>query len=459
MSVRRASNDFENPFLTRPVGRLFLANALPMAVVLSMGGVLNLVDGIFVGRLVGARALAAISLGFPVVMVLTALATLAGGGMASLLARRLGAGQRDAAGAVFASAHGLILAMSLCLIALSALLGPALLSSLASGDTALAREAGHYLWILILGSPVQLALGLHADALRNEGRAATIAGLSVVVNLLNIGANWLAIAVFGLGLAGSALGTVAAQAVGLALLLAVRLRDPALLPLRDLARFGWLRGWRPILALGLPLSLSFIGMALVATVTILAIGSHPERAAAGIAAYGVATRLLGFAFLPQMALALTLQSIAGHNTGAGRHDRAGLALKIALAAGFLWCLAVSLTCGLAGAPLAALFTTDPQVAEVTARILRPMTALYAVTGPILVCAMYFQALGQPGRTALLTLLKPWILTPVLVPALNALYGDAGIWLAFPVADACMLLLALALLRRGQPVRRTEGDRA
>lgn len=54
MSARHAAQQV-NPFLTVPIGRLFVSNALPMAVVMSMGGVLNVVDGIFVGHFIGDR--------------------------------------------------------------------------------------------------------------------------------------------------------------------------------------------------------------------------------------------------------------------------------------------------------------------------------------------------------------------------------------------------------------------
>lgn len=76
-----------------------------------------------------------------------------------------------------------------------------------------------------------------------------------------------------------------------------------------------------------------------------------------------------------------------------------------------------------------------------------MTALYAVTGPILVIATHFQAMGHPLRTAVLTLVKPWLLTPVLVIILNELSGLTGVWLAFPVADAALLIVALAITFR------------
>ena len=444
MSVRHAVLQ-DNPFLTAPIGRLFWSNALPMAVVMSMGGILNVVDGIFVGRFIGPEALAAVSLAFPVVMVLTALATLVGGGMSSLMARHLGAGEHAAAGRVFAGAHGLVLVISAGVIAVWALLGGGFVEAMA-GAPRVAGQAQDYLRILVLAVPVQLLLGLHADALRNEGRAGVIAGLSVLVNLINIGANWLGIVVLGLGIAGSALGTVAAQGIGLALLVAVRARKGGVLPLSVLQQ-SWNAGWQQIIRLGLPLCLSFIGIAVSASVVMLAL-----RLQAGadhgalVAGYGVATRLLGFAFLPQMAIALATQSISGNNAGAGRPDRAQAALRLAMAAGFLWCLLVALIGLVGGHALAGWFSDDPAVTAAVAQILRPMMLVYAASGPVLVLALHFQALGQPGRTAALTLVKPWLLSPALVMLLSTTFGVRGIWLAFPVADAVILALAVGIGR-------------
>lgn len=245
MSVRRAINaspaEGANPFLTRPIGRVFLSNAVPMAVVMSTGGLLNVVDGIFVGRFVGADALAAISLAFPIVIVLTALTTLVGGGMASLFTRHLGAADREAAGAVFAGAHGLVLAVSACLAVAAYAFGDTALAWLSTGNRDVAGLAQDYLRILLLGAPIQFALGLHGDALRSEGKAGVIALLSVLVNVFNIAANYVAIVVLDLGIAGSAIGTVAAQALGFGLALVVRSCSPSLLTLRSILDASWLR--------------------------------------------------------------------------------------------------------------------------------------------------------------------------------------------------------------------------
>lgn len=437
---------YENRFLTAPVGRLFWTNAVPMALVMSMSGLLNVVDAAFLGHFVGAAALTAVSLSFPVAMLTIALSTLVSGGMSSLLARRLGAGDIPAAGAVFAAAHGLALAIALGLAAGFFALGPWGLRHLSGAEGEALGMAQRFLMILICGTPVQFLLGLHADALRNEGRAGLLALLSVAVTLANIALNYGLIVGFHLGVAGSALGTVLAQAMGLGLLVTVRLRDARLLPLGVLLRHSWARGWGQILALGAPLSLSFIGMALV---TATVIGTLMTQGAAGsaesVAAYGIVIRILGFTFMPMMAIAMAMQSIVGNNFGARLTQRSDKALRLALAAAFTYCLAIELALFAAKSRIGAGFVEAPGVVAEVGTILAPMLTLYLSVGPVLVLALYFQAIGQPGRAAALTLTKPFLLSPLLVLGFAGLWGARALWLAFPMGDAVMLALAALLL--------------
>jgi putative MATE family efflux protein len=441
----------ESRFLTAPLVRLFFANALPMVLVMSMGGVLNLIDAAFLGHYVGPAALEAVSLSFPLVLVTIALSALVSGGMSSLYARHLGAGDRTAAAAVFARAHGLALCLSAGLIA-ATLLGAHKLFPASAGLPA--QMAQRFALILICGTPLQFLLGLHADALRNEGGAGLMAMLSLVVTLANVALNYLLIVRFDLGVTGSALGTIAAQGLGLLILLALRLRAKHLLPLSCLSRAPWYGGWRAIFLLGLPLSLSFIGMALVSATVIACLALDPAQAqAASIAAYGIATRILGLAFMPIMAIALACQSIIGQNVGARRFARSDATLRLGLATALLYCLAVSISLTALRHSLGAGFSADPAVTEALARILRPLLALYTATGPVLVLALYFQAIGQPGHAALLTLVKPFLLSPPLIFALSQTWGSPALWLAFPIADSLVLCLAatltLKLLRFGK----------
>lgn len=452
-----AGSSLENRFLTAPTGRLFIANAVPMVFVMAMSGLLNVVDAVFLGHFVGADAVAAVSVVFPPIMVTIALSALVGGGMSSLFARHLGAGALCEAGAVFAQAHGLAIAAALGLIGLFLLGGDALVRQLAGSDGTVAGMAHAYLLIMICATPVQFLLGLHADAWRNEGRASLVALMSVGVTLANAAFNYGLIVEAGLGVAGSAWGTVLAQLLALALLVGLRLHGQGRVPLSALWCHRWGAGWTGIATLGAPLSLGFIGIALVsatviATLPHVAGEAHLQLAAA----YGIVTRILSFAFMPLMAIALAMQGIVGNNVGAGLYRRSDTVLKLAVLTAFGWCGLVEFAC-LAGAQLVGYgFVSDAAIAAQVAAILRPMAALYLFTGPVLVLALYFQAIGRPGQAAVLTLVKPFILCPVLVVGLAAVGGAEALWLAFPIAEGLVAVMAAAILFAALKVRAETG---
>ncbi|MFW2541449.1 MATE family efflux transporter [Primorskyibacter sp. 2E107] len=429
-------NPSENRFLTAPPSRLFLTNAGPMMIVMGMNGLLTVVDAAFLGRFVGAEALAAVSGVFPVVMITIALSSLVGGGMASLLARHLGQGDTRAAMAVFAQAHRLALAVALLAMAVFWLGGAALVTALANGAPGIAQMAWTYTVILIMALPVQLWLAVHADAGRTEGRAGLMALLSMGVALANLGLNYMLIVRMGFGVAGSAWGTVLAQGLGLLVLLGLRLRSRGMLPLSGLLKARWVGDWRALLTLGAPVSLGFIGIALVSGCVIAMLRlTAGEAYAAQMAAYGIVTRIFSLTFLPIMAMALATQSIVGHNAGAGMYRRSDAALRLALVAAAFYGAAVEAGLLLMQGRAGALFVAAPEVIVQVGAILRPMVALYVFAGPVLVLALYFQAIGQPGRSAALSLIKPFALAPLLIFALGRIWGLDGLFLAFPIADA------------------------
>lgn len=438
-----------NPFLCAPLAGLYARTALPIIFVMGMSGLLTVVDALFLGHYVGARALSAVTMTFPLYMLLVAIATLVGSGMSSLLARHLGAGRLDAARQVYASAHGLALAAGACLIALFALWGGAVTGLAAQGDAGLAEMALTYLRILVLSAPILFLLSVNSDALRNEGHVGTMAAMSLLVSLGNILFDYLLIAVIPLGVAGSALGTVLAQALALAIILAYRGAGRTLLHPRDVLRHATTRDWGAILALGAPQSLSFIGVALASTAILTAlqmIGS-PDYAVT-VSAYGIATRVMTFAILPILGLSQAMQTITGTNHGAGLWSRRDRSFRVAAGAAFLYCLAVEAGLNGFSGSLGRAFVSDPQVVAKLAGILPVMVALFVVTGPLMMVSAHFQAIGDAPRAALLGLAKPYLFVLPLTFALPLTFGEAAIWWASPGAEALLLGLTGLVLWRG-----------
>ncbi len=422
---------------------------------MSMNGLLTVMDAVMLGLYAGPKAVAAVTAVFPVFMLLVALATLVGSGMASLLARRLGAGDLPAARNAFAAAHWLALAIGAAFILAFLAVGPALIAAIANGAPVLETLAYRYIAIVVFFSPLQLLLAVNVDALRCEGRVGLMALASLFISLANLAFNYILIVELNLGVTGSALGTVLAQILALGILVVFRTVGKTNLRLADImgkpSRLS--ESIRDILALGAPQSLGFIGLALVSAAVIAALqisaGSTYETL---VTAYGIVTRILTFAYLPLLGMSQAVQTILGNNHGAGLKQRANVVLRLGLAAVLVYCLGIEILLVAVPGHIASLFVADASVIAAVSRIMPIMAALYIVSGPLMVIAGSFQAIGDAKRAALLSLAKPYLFTMPLVLALTMLFGEGGIWFAMPAADGLLLVLTAITLR--QATRRT-----
>jgi putative MATE family efflux protein len=445
---------FANPgFIQDPIAKVLLRTAFPIVFLTSINGLLTVVDAIMLGAFVGPEALTAVTLMFPVSMLLLALSAMVSSGMASIVARQLGAGHLTEAEATFAGAHGLSILICLILaVVLLAFSQPVIAA--VTADPALAAMARQFLMISVVTSPIMFLVSVHSDALRVEGRIGFMALSGLLVSLGNIAFNILLIAGLGLGVAGSAWGTAAAQGVALVVMLVFRLTGKARLPV-PMPGGNWRARWMGILALGAPRSLSFLGIALGATATIAAVGllvttGNDEI----IAAYGAVTRMMTFAYLPLLGLNLAMQAVVGNNYGAGHKERSVAALRLSLLLALIYCGFVELALLAFRDSLGGLFVSNAAVVAEVGRILPFYVALYFTLGPMMMIAGYLQSIGDAKRSAFLSVARTYLFAIPLTFVLPFLMGETGIWAALPLADLMLVLTtALVLSRRGGDLRR------
>jgi len=441
-------------FTHDPIAKVLLRTALPIVFLTSINGLLTVVDAILLGAFVGPQALAAVTLMFPVSMLLLALSTMVSSGMASIVARQLGAGNLTAAKDTFSGAHGL--SMLICLIlGMAFLIFSQPVIDAVTKDPALAVMGRQFLTISVLTSPIMFLVSVHSDALRVEGKVGFMALAGLLVSLGNIAFNILLIAGFGLGVAGSAWGTAAAQTVALMVMVVFRLSGRARLsvPVPD---WSWLVGWTGILALGAPRSLGFLGIALGATATIAAVGLHVTTGKDDvIAAYGAVTRMMTFAYLPLLGLNLAMQAVVGNNFGAGHKDRSTAALRLSLLLSLIYCGLVEVAFLAFRNSLGGLFVADAAVIGEVGRILPFYAALYFTMGPTMMLAGYLQSIGDAKRSAVLSVARTYLFAIPLTFALPLVMGETGIWAALPAADLMLVLITVVILtREGRALRKT-----
>ncbi|WP_298843880.1 MATE family efflux transporter [uncultured Roseobacter sp.] len=440
-----------NKFSNEPLGRIYAKTALPIIFVMGMNGFLAVADALFLGHFAGPEALAAVTLMFPLYMVIVSLATLVASGMSSLLARHLGARRVNEARAVFSGAHGLAAGLGLLLILLFVIAGKPVAMLAAGGSENLAEAGLVYLRITVFAAPLVFVLSVNSDALRNEGLVGFMAAMSLLVSLTNIAFNYVLIGIFAMGVAGSAYGTALAQAFALIIILAFRTCGNTELRPSAIWRQSPVRRWGAMLALGAPQSLNFVGFALGSAAIIAALQwVGAQNYDATVSAYGIVTRVITFAFLPLLGLAHAMQTITGNNYGAGKIHRSDASLQTAVLAALIYSLLVQLGVTVFAEEIGASFVEDPGVVAEVARILPVISATFFLSGPLMMVAMHFQAIGDAGRAAVLGLSKPYLFAIPLTFILALSIGEAGIWLAAPVADS--LLLGLTVLVLAQRAR-------
>lgn len=436
----------DNIYLSGPLLPLFAKTAFPIVLVMTVNGLFTIVDAYFLGVYVGADAVIAVTLMFPLYMMLVALTTLVSNGFSSIYARVLGASDTVQARAVFVSAVQLSLLVSIMMIALFVLFGVDTSMMVANGSVELAALGRAYMGILIWCAPLGFVLAINIDALRAEGLLAALAGISLFSAVLNIGFDWLFVARMGWGVQGSAYGTVLSQFCAMAVLLLYRRPKPA-----GMLQGLWsptVRYWRDLLALGAPSSLGYLGMSLSAAVTLYSLQLWADDRFEPISgAFGIMTRLMTFTFLPLLGVSLAFQTIVGNNFGAGKLVRAREAVRIAIIVAFVYCAVVQ-AAFVASAPYAgAVFVDDPMIQSELARILPLGTLMLFVFGPMMMISTYFQAVGDAGRAAVLGLSRAYAFGIPLTLCLPYIIGEPGIWIAGAVAECLVLALTLYVVMR------------
>ncbi len=447
----------DNVFLKGSLTAVFAKTAAPIILVMLVNGLFNLVDAWFLGVYVGAEALTAVTLMFPLFMMLIATATVVGNGFSSVMARLLGASRpRRVLGNAFAGAVMLSFVFSSILIISFVTIGDDLIALVANGSQTLASMGYVYIAILVFLSPLTFTEMLMFDLLRCEGRVPFMTGVSLSTILLNVAFNYVFIVNLDMGVAGSALGTIAAQTVALVTILIYRFFAPSKLAFDALSLRRMVFHWREYLALGIPPSLGYLGVSLssAAVIYCLQLWSQGDYEAT-VGAYGITTRLMTFFYLPLLGLAMAFQTVVGNNFGAGHWPRTDSSIRLAVLLSFIYCVIAEIAFLSLADVIGYGFVEDSAIARETGRILPYMVVLFFLFGPSMMLASYFQATGDATRSAWMNLSRTYMFALPLTFALPLAFGETGIWIAGPVAEVLMLGMAAFLLIQ---MRRTHGLR-
>lgn len=434
-----------------PILRSLAALTVPIVFANILQTAYQLTDTFWVGRL-GAEAVAAVSLSFPVVFLLISLGSGLGIAGTILVAQHRGRGDQRQVDYVSAQTVVMMLAASVVVTVVGyAVSGPAM--RLMGAPTEVLRDATSYLQISFLGMVFMFGFFVYQSLMRGVGDVTTPMLIVLATVVLNLALDPLFIFGWGpvrpFGVAGAALATIGTQAVAMVIgfgLLAGG-RHGIRVHLRDLAPDLALAG--RMFRLGLPASIEQSTRALGLTAMVFLVATFPTTV---VAAYGIGARILSFVIIPSLGLGMATTTLVGQNLGAGNVARAEHIARLSALAGMVVLSALGVAFFFAARPMTAFFVPgETAVIAEGARFMHLMALTFGFIGVQMVTSGTLRGAGATVSAMVLAIISLWVLRFPLAVILSkgTELGADGLWWAFPTSNVLAGLIATVWLLRGR----------
>lgn len=429
----------ENKMGVMPVNKLLLNMSVPMMLSMLVQALYNIVDSIFVSRIC-EDALTAVSLAFPLQMLIVALGGGLGIGVNALLSRSLG--EKNQVNVNNAAMNGILCALMNAVIFFVlglTIVKPFYISQ--TTDAEIVTYGIEYLTVICvcsIGVYMQFIFERLLQSTGNTFYAMITQTTGAVINIILD-----PILIFGLcgmpkmGVKGAAVATVIGQIIAAILAIIINLKKNVEIQFK-------LKGFRPsfavikqIYAVGIPsIIMQSIGSIMTYGMNQILIGFSSTATAV----FGVYFKLQSFIFMPVFGLNNGMVPIIAYNFGAMKKERMMKTIKLSI----LYAVSI-MTIGMAiflAVPekLFILFNASEQMLGMGIPALRIICFHFPIAGFCIVCGSVFQALGNGVYSMVVSICRQVV---VLLPVafLLSLMGNVNyVWLAFPIAEIASLTL-------------------
>ena len=434
------------------VGKLFFAVFFPTLVGMIFNSVLTVIDGIFVGKGVGANGIAAVNIVAPLFMLAIGVGLMLGIGASVIGGIKIAEKDNCEASHTMTIAFIAGTLVMLFLICLGMLWPYATLDMLGCSE-GLQKNAYAYMMPLLPGLLFLLFQCVGMMLIRLDGSPKYAMWCQAIPATINIVLDYLMVFPWGMGVAGAAWATSISCALGGIMVLFYFVGYSEKLKFRKphLTKGSAQRGLRVLM------NISTIGLATFITEVAFGIMMYVGNMAFmrwegddGVAAYSVACYLFPVVFSFANAVAQSAQPVISVNYGLDAFSRVRAVLKVALATAIV-CGIFVLTGLWSGDELvvnAFLFSGEKPFELAVDGL--PLFALCAVPFAINITFIgYYQSIERPWLSIFYTLLRGIIFMAAGFIVLPGLMGVEGLWLAIPSSEflTCAIILGLYLFKK------------
>ncbi|MFW5794480.1 MAG: MATE family efflux transporter [Bacillota bacterium] len=427
------------------VKKLLIKLAIPSILAMTVNALYNLVDTFFVSQSEGKDSIGALTIAYPIQLIILAIGLMLGVGSASVFSRAFGRKDIDTMKKSVNTAIFLNIALTLSISLVTYIFLEDLLNLFGAVPENINYARDYLLIILIALIPFSLSVMMN-NLTRAEGRVKIAmwslvigAGVNIVLDPLFI-YDW----GFGLGIQGAAYATAIGKTVAFIYIFghAMTKKSSLAIDFKYIIKPSFKVG-SEVIAVGLP---SFARVSMGALLIIIVnnliktYALNSDDAAMYQSIYGVINRLLRFSLMAGFGLVQGMVPIVGYNFGAKIYERVYGVLKFAsllLLAYFTFALIGVL---IFAPNLFAIFTSGDDLAgdiefiNTGAKAFRIVAIGFAFITYQVILSSSYQAMGYPVRAFIVALSRRFILFIPFAFLLTYLIGVDGIWWTFVAAD-------------------------
>ncbi len=438
----------ENRMGVMPVGKLLFAMSTPMVISFLVQSLYNIVDSIFVARY-SPDALAAVSLAYPIQILMIAVSVGTGVGVNALLSRSLGEGKKKKAKLTADNAILLGILASIMFALFGVLCTKLFFDSQTKSESI--RQLGYsYLSVVTIFSFGLMLEVTFERILQSTGKTVFNMITQSVGAIINIILD--PILIFGLfgapklGIAGAAIATVAGQIIAMILSFIFNMKYNEDVDIRFgthifIPDFGIIK---QIYKVGIP----SIAMQAMSTLMILGLNkilvTYSDMA---VNVLGIYYKLQSFVFMPIFGLNNGMTPIVAFNYGAKNKDRIVKVLKYSFIASIVIMVIGTAIFWLFPKELMMLFNPNEEMMKLGIPALRICSLCFILAAFDVMAIATFQSLGNGMYALYASFLRQLVLIIPLAYVLSNMFGLEAVWYSIPLAELGCAFFDIYLMKK------------
>lgn len=423
--------------------KLLLKYSIPSIVGMLINAIYNIVDRIFIGQSpnLGSIGIGALTITFPIYIVIMGIALLFGNGGSILFSIYLGKNEKEKSKKMLGVSTSLIIIGSLAITVIGIIFLDPILKFFGA-DGALFDYSKQYILVILLGAIFQcFALGLN-NFVRADGHPRTAMTTMLLGAIINIILDPIFIYVFKWGMTGAALATITGQFFSsLWVLLHFRTKRCTYKIEKKYMKIDW-ESFKLIFTYGLSAAIVQMAGSIVSIVLNKSLVQYGgEIAVSGI---GIINSISTLLILPILGLVQGAQPIISYNYGAGNKKRIMQTVKLSMIIATSIMIASFIIVNVFTTQLISIFNSETELINFTTYAIRIYFLAVPVIGIQIVGANYFQAVGKYKIAIFLNLCRQILILIPLILLLSHFWQINGILYACSASDFLSFVFTISL---------------